>query len=246
MSFSRDRLFAEHFVRYLYIRFTCIYPFIILFISAEEYVLKALRYKYGPARSFNSVRLLSEIEMVGGLISSVDFERGYRIAIGKLHRDVCGMHPTTNESPTQSALMSVSSGKVNALKSGFNLSRRRSSFLPSSRFLFSERARWSYFLRESGVPSKFVQIYLLTFLQNIYYSAANEENFVSLIVYCFIFNVNREKHICCNRVEIYLLFAIRGAVKLAENGYNYSSQNTRPVFSDNDICNIYFFVQYTP
>lgn len=52
--------------------------------------------KYDP-RSFNSVRLLREIET---RIDFVGFETRDRIAIGKLHSDVCRMRPqNVNELP---------------------------------------------------------------------------------------------------------------------------------------------------
>lgn len=95
---------------------------------------------------------------------------------------------------SQSSLMSVSTGKVMLLKARFNLASAL--LLALSRFLFSESEMILF--PASGVSSKFVQIYLLTFLQNTARLTSNEENSISLIVYCFIFNVNRE-NICYNR-----------------------------------------------
>lgn len=69
-----------------------------------------------------------------GLISSVS--RRDRIAIGKLHSDVCRMHPQKRErAVSQSALMSVSSGKVVLLKE--DLIYCRSFSLPPSLVPFS-------------------------------------------------------------------------------------------------------------
>lgn len=117
------------------------------------------------------------------LISSVS--RRDRIAIGKLHSDVCRMHPQKRErAASQSALMSVSSVKVVLLKANL-IYRRCFSLLPSLVPFLILREQDDLISFESDAPSKFAQIYLLTFLQNIARLTRRISND------CFILDVNR-------------------------------------------------------
>lgn len=214
----RDRLFAIYFVRFIRFINLSFYIFSdIILLYPQKYIKSAFGYsKYDP-RSFNSVRLLREIEM------RIDFlSRFWEFTASLLANYIatCVECNLWEWIPPQSTLMSVSSGKVNTLKSRFNLSSALL-LLALSRFLFSESEMILF--PASDVPSKFVQIYLLTFLQNI---ARLTRRIPSrwLFIVLFLTWIER-KHLLQPRGN-YIVFYIWGVIKLAENGYDYFSQNT--------------------
>lgn len=140
----RDRLFAIYFVRFILFINLSFYIFSdIISLYPQKYIKSAFGCsKYDP-RSFNSVRLLREIEM------RIDFLSRFREFTASLLANYIATCVECNVwewIPPQSTLMSVSSGKVNTLKSRFNLSSALLPFLPCLVFYFP-RAKWSYFLR---------------------------------------------------------------------------------------------------
>lgn len=214
--FFRDRLFARYFVRF--IRFINLFFYIpISFFYIHEIISKA----FSALVNTIHVRLIQFVCYVRsrrGLISSVGFERLPHCYWQTTSRRV--WNASYGEwIPSQSSLMSVSTGKVMLLKARFNLSSALL-LLALSRFLFSESEMILF--PASGVSSKFVQIYLLTFLQN---TARLTKRIPSrwLFIVLFLTWIERTS---ATTAGITLYFAIRGAVKLAENRYDYSSRNT--------------------